>query len=579
MLPPNYLSHVADDAVAVLEEFLSEVRNGQASSLRLALLNNDDLRRIIRDKKITDLSTLAKYNKRVSLSIEATMLSVLATSQENLVAALKAGGLTSNYYQRYEQYAGLLTNTAKHTAQSSLEGLVAYANRQNVALSTAAHTNWMRTVDTYVTQANLQLMNTDEAVKAGLKDLAAYGLEWVDYTSGHKDRADVALRRVLRTEANQTGARITENWLDVLDIDLVETSAHMGARPEHFTWQGKVFSRSGAGGYPDFIGSTGYGTVTGLCGANCRHSFGPYFEEAGPTDWGVRVGAKENERIYNLTQKQRAFERNVRAKKRELYHSMPEGVKQAQLQVRLAQKQVREFVKENPELTRDYWREWVSKFKPDIMPDMGPLGKLSEMQRSGLTWYTNKNESRFLRDLFNGPFGAKNAFSNFFNAAQNMTQVPKVFSKVRGLFSAMRKASLSSDMILYRGIDKAYLKGTRNIKGIAAQLTRIASHGGSTAEISRMLSMLDDEINTGKVFYDDKSFISTSKTIGAASGFGNILCEFRVPRGTKGIDVQGLSHKPLEYEVLLNRGTKAKLVHSVYNEKTHSIKLIFEVLR
>ena len=28
--------------------------------------------------------------------------------------------------------------------------------------------------------------------------------------------------------------------------------------------------------YPDFVKSTGYGTVTGLCGANCYHSFSPF---------------------------------------------------------------------------------------------------------------------------------------------------------------------------------------------------------------------------------------------------------------------------------------------------------------
>ena len=29
--------------------------------------------------------------------------------------------------------------------------------------------------------------------------------------------------------------------------------------------------------YPDFVQSTGYGHVEGLCGVNCRHSWGTYF--------------------------------------------------------------------------------------------------------------------------------------------------------------------------------------------------------------------------------------------------------------------------------------------------------------
>ena len=30
--------------------------------------------------------------------------------------------------------------------------------------------------------------------------------------------------------------------------------------------------------YPNFYKETGYGTATGLCGINCRHSFHPYYK-------------------------------------------------------------------------------------------------------------------------------------------------------------------------------------------------------------------------------------------------------------------------------------------------------------
>ena len=49
---------------------------------------------------------------------------------------------------------------------------------------------------------------------------------------------------------------------DRMECDLVETTAHMGARPEHMDWQGRIFSRSGKSRkYPDFVKSTGYGDV------------------------------------------------------------------------------------------------------------------------------------------------------------------------------------------------------------------------------------------------------------------------------------------------------------------------------
>lgn len=64
-----------------------------------------------------------------------------------------------------------------------------------------------------------------------------------------------------------------------MGCDLVEVTAHAGARPEHAEWQGKVYSRSGKSKkYPDLVEVTGYGTGPGLGGWNCRHSMFPFYE-------------------------------------------------------------------------------------------------------------------------------------------------------------------------------------------------------------------------------------------------------------------------------------------------------------
>ena len=59
--------------------------------------------------------------------------------------------------------------------------------------------------------------------------------------------------------------------------DLMELSAHSGARPEHAVWQGKIVSRSGQKGYLS-LADIGYGEVTGFQGANCRHTWFPYYK-------------------------------------------------------------------------------------------------------------------------------------------------------------------------------------------------------------------------------------------------------------------------------------------------------------
>lgn len=94
-------------------------------------------------------------------------------------------------------------------------------------------------------------------------------------------------------------------------------------------WQGRQFKVNGSEpGYPNFAEATGYGTVTGLCGANCYHSYYPYFPgystpaytrsellhiDPPPVEYeGKRYNA------YEATQLQRKYERNIRASRDKL---------------------------------------------------------------------------------------------------------------------------------------------------------------------------------------------------------------------------------------------------------------------
>ena len=67
-----------------------------------------------------------------------------------------------------------------------------------------------------------------------------------------------------------------------LEWDLMELTAHSGARPEHATWQGKIVSLSGKTGYLS-LDDIGYGEVTGFKGVNCRHDWRPYYRGSSRT--------------------------------------------------------------------------------------------------------------------------------------------------------------------------------------------------------------------------------------------------------------------------------------------------------
>ncbi len=166
---------------------------------------------------------------------------------------------------------------------------------------------------------------------------------YVDYPSGTRRTLEAAVRCCVVTSMNQTAAQVTNQYIVEGGIEYVLVSAHLGARvaqkgqpalASHADWQGKVYRiRGSEPGCPNLLEYTGYdidpgtgqGTVKnplGLHGYNCRHSHkpwdprlrNPYVDENG----NLKIDSEENKKRYELQQKQRAMERNLRAWKRKL---------------------------------------------------------------------------------------------------------------------------------------------------------------------------------------------------------------------------------------------------------------------
>lgn len=103
--------------------------------------------------------------------------------------------------------------------------------------------------------------------------------------------------------------------------DLYEVDAHAGARPEHAEWQGKVYTEQ------QLYDICGYGTVTGLCGANCKHSFKPYFKGSTLTYTAKELREYRTAKVeyngeqiseYEASQIQRKMERQIRQNKKDI---------------------------------------------------------------------------------------------------------------------------------------------------------------------------------------------------------------------------------------------------------------------
>lgn len=190
-----------------------------------------------------------------------------------------------------------------------------------------------RVLDRAWLQINSGAFSHQEATRMAIKELAAAGVESVQYPSGHTDKLDVVVRRAVLTGVNQTALKLQEARADEMGCDLVEVTAHAGARvgvgvANHAEWQGRVYSRSGTHPqYPSLVEKTGYGTGPGLGGWNCRHSFFPFIEGISEPAYTAAEleelnapkyeynGQKLTE--YEATQRQRYIERQIRRWKRE----------------------------------------------------------------------------------------------------------------------------------------------------------------------------------------------------------------------------------------------------------------------
>lgn len=200
---------------------------------------------------------------------------------------------------------------------------------QNLTLTTArtATQQFERALDRAYMQITMGGFDYNTAIRSAIKQLSADGVGAIRYPSGKIDSIEVAVRRATITGVNQTALRLQDTRADEMGCDLVEVSAHSGARPEHAAWQGEIYSRSGKSKkYPDFVKVTGYGTGAGLGGWHCSHSYRPWFEGMSRTyskelleEYEAKNfeynGKKMTE--YEALQEQRHLERQIRRWKRE----------------------------------------------------------------------------------------------------------------------------------------------------------------------------------------------------------------------------------------------------------------------
>ena len=324
ILTPRYLAGVADGVVDIFAQAENEI---------LA----DIARRIIKTGGVTNTAGWQMQKMREAGMLNENTVKQLAAATNRSEAEIQR--MLKDSYKRALSFdidvipADLQMSWSQIKDNPAFRAImlqgVSNANQlvSNFTKTTAgaAQVAFFNSLDVSYLQYVTGAVTREDAVRSALKKLSQDGIYKVAYPQQnggtYYSSVESAVRRALTTAVNQSCAKLQLANCDVLGTDLVETTAHLGARPSHAMWQGKVFSRTGSTSkYPNFEESTGYGRGDGLCGWNCRHSFFPFFEGYSKSAYEMgKFDSEENARLYEIEQKQRRYERMVREAKREVY--------------------------------------------------------------------------------------------------------------------------------------------------------------------------------------------------------------------------------------------------------------------
>ena len=360
MLPPSYLNQMPDAFVQLWQQVEDAILQDVAR--RIGKMNavtptaNWQLWRYQQTEAVRNdvVKLLARYSGKSETAIRKLLLQAATEAMEREDAIYYHYDMEPPPFEENAALNNLLDAGARQTC----------GTWQNLTATTANTVTgaFERTLDAAWLKVGTGAFDYKTAVKQAVDSLAD-DMPMVTYPSGHTDSIEVAARRAILTGVNQTTGKLQVARMDEMGCEFVETTAHGGARPSHAEWQGRRFHRGGAVDYkgrhyPDFEAATGYGTGAGLCGWNCRHQFFACFPELGdPPQWTQEQLQELNARnieyngkkytAYEISQMQRARERNVRRWKKRYLAEDAAGLDTTDSAVRLkaARQSLSDFTK------------------------------------------------------------------------------------------------------------------------------------------------------------------------------------------------------------------------------------------
>ena len=365
MLSPRYLEGISDEIVDIYAQLEADILQDMAR--RIARLGKVTEATKWQAELLAETGALKKdVNKIIKKYDPAIRKEITAIYNDAMVKNARADNI-------------IFKDALGHgVSDINAQVMLASIQKTRADLSRLTITTAYTTEQQFVSVANAAYMQVvtgafdyDTAMKKACNQLATEGVSGVQYRNGKPVRLNIepAVRMNIITGVNQTASAMTLNNCDELGCDLVETTAHIGARPEHAAWQGEVFSISGTNPKYRPFSVCELGTITGLCGINCRHSYYPYFEGTETHYTQSDLDEMEKQTVsyngkkytrYEAEEELRGIERNIRHYKRRALTQEAAGIDNTAAREKIGewQAKARDFTKQTG-IERDSAREFI----------------------------------------------------------------------------------------------------------------------------------------------------------------------------------------------------------------------------
>ena len=330
MLDPRYLQHIAEGAEEISSELHSYIIRRIVDRMMIRIGRGEEYLFTSADRWQIEIMQdsgallediipeIAKYTKREQKEIKAAMEEAGTKAVEQDDKIYEAAGLSPVPLLESPQLIRLM--------QRNYDATLGEWDNYTRTTADAAQRLFINSCDIAYHKVTSGAVSYTQAVREAVDEVVSGGV-YVSYTDEetgrvHKDTIETATARAVRTGIGQATGDIVLKRMEEMGWDTILVSAHLGARTgdggqnpgNHLWWQGQFYSRTGQDKrFPPFYASTGYGTGEGLCGWNCRHSFGSGDGENNPYK---DIQTADNEKIEKLEQHQRALERRIRKTKR-----------------------------------------------------------------------------------------------------------------------------------------------------------------------------------------------------------------------------------------------------------------------